>query len=357
MHLADLLTLGARPAAGLLLALTDRCPLACAHCSTASTMDSAQSPGEPFRRLVHSFEPDCRPELILMSGGEPLLRPGLVADLTAAAARAGTGAALLSGMFFARGGAGLPPAIRRAVAGLAHFAASLDAQHEREVGRAEVFGALTAVLDLVPAVSLHVTAPPGAGPDPYVDGLVADVRRRFGARVPMLVSAVRPTGRARGLLPAPGPGRTDPGPCEFAHWPLVDQDGTVLACTRQSLLRDGGPPHLILGHAARDSWRTLAARTLGDPLLRSVRTLGPVGTRQRHGPPDAPGCAPDACRSCLALTPATAARAAAVLATPAGQRMERAVLALTAARAPRRLAAARGALPGYADLVELGWAG
>ncbi|MER8184720.1 radical SAM protein [Kitasatospora sp. NPDC094015] len=355
MHLAELLTLGARPAAGLLLALTDRCPLACAHCSTDSTMDSAQSAGGPFRRLVAGFEPGCRPELILMSGGEPLLRPALVAELAASAARAGARSALLSGMFFARGG-GLPPAIRRAVAGLHHFAASLDAQHEREVGRAEVFAALDAVLDLVPAASLHVTALPGPAGRDYLDGLVAEVRRRYGARLPMLVSAVQPTGRARDLLPAPAPGAArGGGPCEFAHWPLVDQDGTVYACTRQSLLRGGGPAHLVLGHAARDPWPVLRERALADPLLRSVRTLGPVATRELHGP--AGGCAADACGSCLGLTAASAAGAADRLADPAGQRIERAVLALTSARSPRRLALARGALADYADLVELGWAG
>ncbi|MEV4612770.1 radical SAM protein [Kitasatospora sp. NPDC049258] len=354
VHLAELLTLGARPAAGLLLALTDRCPLACAHCSTDSTMDSAQSPGDPFRRLVGSFEPDRRPELILMSGGEPLLRPSLVDELAASAAKSGARSALLSGMFFARGG-GLPPAVRRAVTGLDHFAASLDAQHEREVGRARVFAALDAVLALVPAASLHITALPGPGGRSYLDALVAEVRRRYGARLPMLVSAVQPTGRAMALLPVRAPAQDGGGPCEFAHWPLVDQDGTVYACTRQSLLRGGGPAHLVLGHAARDSWRTISDRALGDPLLRSVRTIGPVATRERHGPAD--GCTPDACRSCLGLTAATAAGAAERLADPAGRRMERAVLALTAARSPRRLALARGALPGYAELVELGWAG
>lgn len=177
MHLADLLTLGARPAAGLLLSLTDRCPLACAHCSTDSTMASAQSPGGPFRALVSSFTPDCRPELILMSGGEPLLRPALVRELTASAATAGTGAALLTGMFFARGGGRLPPAVRRAVTGLAHLAASLDAEHEREVGRAEVFRALGAALDHVPHASLHLTAVPDAAGHAYLDGVIARSRR------------------------------------------------------------------------------------------------------------------------------------------------------------------------------------
>ncbi|WP_051944465.1 radical SAM protein [Streptacidiphilus rugosus] len=368
MHLAELLTLGARPGAGLMFALTGRCPLSCAHCSTDSTMGSPQFSGEPFRRLVDSFEADAgggRPDALLLSGGEPLLRPTLVRDLVRGARRAGTRTALLTGMFFARGGGRVPPAVRAAAAGLDHLAASVDAAHEREVGRSEVFAALSELLELVPAVSLHITAMPGRGaePDPYTEALVAEVRARFGDRVPMLVGAVRPTGRAAALLP---PGRAVEGaardlrpmPCPFAAWPLVDVDGRVYACTRQSLVRTEAPAHLALGQASRDSWRTLRARLLGDPVLRSVRMLGPVATGERFA--DAGGVpeGADPCSVCLRLsTGGTAARAAAHLRSEGGARTEAAVATLLTDRPPRLLATARGALARYAHLTELGWSG
>jgi hypothetical protein len=203
---------------------------------------------------------------------------------------------------------------------------------------------------------LHITtdAAPDDRPDAYVDGLVRDVRSRFGTRVPMLVSRVQPTGRARTDAPSDRPPVSTP--CQFAGWPLVDHDGTVYACTRQSLLRTVRPAHLVLGHASRDAWTTLRDRTLGDPLLRSVRMFGPLATRDRFDAPG-PGCGSDGCTACVALSDGEAARTAAsdYLDSESGGRVERAVLQLSAARPPRRLAAARGAVGRYAELTELGW--
>src|SRR5204863_8875460 len=96
----------------------------------------------------------------------------------------------------------------------------------------------------------------GTGPhDPYLAGLTGDVRREFGDRVPMLVTTVRPAGRARSWLrpsdPAgaalaaeprplgsPGPFAPEPpaAPCELLSWPAVAFDGTVAACCNQDVL-------------------------------------------------------------------------------------------------------------------------
>lgn len=338
MHLAELISLRPVPAAGLLLALTARCPLSCAHCSTESTSDGAWYSGEPFRRLVATFTPADRPELIFMSGGEPLLRPGLVAELATRARAAGTRSALLSGMFFA--GRPMPSPIRRAIATLDHFSASIDAYHEREVSRAETFAALGAFLDLVPAVSLHV-----ASSDPaYLADLVPAIRRAFGDRVPALVTPVQPTGRARSFTSAPvtlaSETPFDPGPCEFAGWPLVDYDGTVYACYRQELGRRHRPAHLVLGHADREPWPELRARTERRPVLRSVRAFGALETaRQAGGSPGA-----SVCGTCVGL-PST-------VTVPDGA--ERVALRLLGRLGPRQLARRWGA-GDYADLVELGW--
>ncbi|HWH01953.1 MAG TPA: radical SAM protein [Pilimelia sp.] len=193
MHLADLIALRVRPAAVALLAVTQRCPLRCAHCATGSTMDSPDGAESALRALVASFTPGEHPAAVVLSGGEPLLRPELVADLAVTGRRAGTRSAVVSGMFFANRSA-IPRAIRRAAGAVDHFSASLDAYHEREVDRSAVFAALGRILDWVPQASLHVC---GAGDDdPYVAGLVADLRRRFGHRVPALVVPVRPIRRS-----------------------------------------------------------------------------------------------------------------------------------------------------------------
>ncbi len=357
MHLADLLRLRTVPGAGLLLALTQRCPLSCAHCSTDSTLAGVQHSGAPLRRLVGSFTATDRPDVIFMSGGEPLLRPDLVADLATSARRAGSSSALLSGMFFARA-ATTPPAISRAIATLDHFSASIDVFHEREVPRENTFAALRTIADLVPSISLHLTS----SDDTYLTTVLTEARKLFGASLPILVTRLQPNGRARSLTTAPtlpltrdlppsrdltvgrGEGEGgeggDPGPCEFANWPLVDYDGSVYACSRQSLVRLHRPVHLVLGHAARDSWPVLRQRTSQQPVLRSVRVLGAIETARRAGAQVCGG----ACQTCVAL-PAEAS-------LPPG--VEAVAQHLLARLRPRDLARRWGA-GSYADLVETGW--
>ncbi|MGK4582686.1 radical SAM protein [Kitasatospora sp. HPMI-4] len=288
MELAELIGLRPEPCAGLLVMLTQRCPLACAHCSTSSSMLGVDADAADLLRFVRSFTTADRPELMLLTGGEPLLRPELAGELIAAARAAGTRTALLSGMFFARA-ARPPERIRAVLTALDHFSASLDAFHEREVARADVFRTLRTVLDAGVPVSLHLT---GVGPDdPYLAELTADVRRTFGDAVPMLVNEVRAVGRAAGwatgAATAPGPaGR--PLPCAMAAWPVVAHDGTVLACCSQETVdRRPVPPHLLLGHTATDDWSRIRQRALSRPVLRMLRALGPAHLYHRYGTPAA----------------------------------------------------------------------
>lgn len=355
LHLADITALRSIPAAGVLLALTRRCPLSCAHCSTDSALDSEQHAEEPFRTLVDSFRPDSRPEVMVLSGGEALLRPRLVADLATTARRAGTRTCLMSGMYFARQGSEIPVGLRAALGAVDHFAASLDVHHEREVGRDDVFRMFRRVLETVPAGSFHVT---GLGDgDPYVADLVADIRREFHDRVPVLVSRVQPTGRARPSSPpirppspsTHSPSRPGPAPCSFAAWPLVDYDGVVYACSRQSLAASVRPAHLLLGHAASDPWDVLRERSLGSPLLRAIRLLGPVEVRRRLGQPT--DQASGVCGTCATLSddPELADAASAWLRPD----LEAALRQTVEDRDPRRFAARWGSAR-YADLVNLG---
>ncbi|MBP0458740.1 radical SAM protein [Streptomyces montanisoli] len=318
MELAELVALRPVPCAGVLLMVTQRCPLHCAHCSTSSTMAGAHADGSALLRLVESFGPADRPELLMLTGGEPLLRPRLVTELAEAARARGVRTALLSGAFFARGGR-LPASIRRAVRAVDHFSASIDRQHEREVPRTEVLRVLGSLLEDGTAVSLHITG--ADDDDPYLADVTREVRLAFGDRVPMLVNEVRAVGRAaawggsRTVPPAAAPGTARPLPCAMAAWPVVTPDGAVLACGNQDAvdLRPV-PEHLLLGHIPQDDWPTLRGRALASPELRLIRSLGPLHLRSRFGAgtsgaqasgdgASGPGpCGADGyCASCVAL--------------------------------------------------------
>lgn len=312
MELAEIVGLRPRPCAGLLVTLTRRCPLSCAHCSTASTMAGEEPDATDLARFVGSFTAADRPEVLLLTGGEPLLLPGLVERLATLARRSGTRSAVLTGAFFARDGR-LPRRIRNAVEAVDHFSVSLDAFHEREVPRADVFTLLRRVLDAGIPASVHAV---GSGPDdPYLADLAAETRRTFADRVPLLVNTVRAVGRAASWAAA-GPvaaGPDEPRPCSMAAWPTVAFDGTVVACCNQATVdRRPVPGHLGLGHIAADSWADIRARALGSPTLRMIRVVGPAYLRQRWsaadgGPADGAGAVDEAatehgyCEGCRLL--------------------------------------------------------
>ncbi|AXI79176.1 radical SAM protein [Peterkaempfera bronchialis] len=356
MRLADLLALRPVPGAGLLLTLTRRCPLRCAHCSTASTMAAEQVDGAALLRFVRSFTAADRPEVVLLTGGEPLLRPELAADLAAAARTAGTRSALLSGLFFAREDR-IPARILRAVTAVDHFSASLDAFHEREVPRAAAFRAVHQVLDAGVPASFHLT---GTGADdPYLADATAAVRREFGDRAPMLVNEVRAVGRAAGWAATARTGAADPGavqPCAMAAWPVVAFDGAVVACCNQDVVdRRPAPAHLLLGRIADDPWPVVRARAAGSPLLRMVRAVGPDHLYARYGGDPAPNAAEDCCTGCRRLSerPAVADAARRAGAGPVGELLDREAARLQYQAGPVALAR-RWGCAGYADLVAPG---
>lgn len=346
MHLAEMAVRRAVPSAGVFLALTRRCPLSCAHCSTESAMDSEEHAPWPFLRLVASFSVQEHPEFVAMSGGEALLRPLLVRELAESARRSGTRSYLLSGLYFARTGRPVPRALRAAIGAVDHFAASLDRFHEREVSRRAAFRVLHEIRSWGTSVSLQIT-----GDDAYVADLVGAARKEFADQVPMLVAPLRPVGRARtlpdpvsGSVPGGDGGTAGPSPCEMAAWPLVTYDGTVLACCNENLVGAVRPPHLVLGHAGTDPWPVLRRRHLDSPLIRAIRTFGPnyVST----------GAASGYCGVCVTLhrDPGLGERLATLLDSP----IESAVRGLLHQRDPLAFARRHG-VARYSELVTLGW--
>ncbi|MFI0777014.1 radical SAM protein [Streptomyces sp. NPDC021212] len=355
MHLLDLLAARAEPAAAALLTVTRRCPLACAHCSTASSMESEQIDAAVLKRFVATFTVADRPEYVLLTGGEPLLRPGLVREIAERVREVGARTHLLSGMFFAAGGR-TPAPVRRAIDAVDHFAASIDAFHERQVPRAAVLRVLRQLLDEGKDLSVQLT---GLTPDdPYLRRATEDIRRELDDRVPILVTVVRPAGRARPWLPPVGAGAavhpTVPAPCALAAWPVVCFDGTVAACCNQDVVDAAAlgrlPAHLRLGHIAHDGWVAIRERLLERELLRGIRAFGPRHLASLAGA----GC-DGYCAACVTALgePGTATRAGAVLERPGVRAVERQLGALVRAGGAEMFLRRYGT-EGYRELAALG---
>lgn len=349
MQLSTLMGLRPVAGAGLLVTLTRRCPLSCAHCSTSSSMAAEQIPAGPLRAFFSSITAETAPQVVLFTGGEPLLRPRLVREFAELVKAKGSAPAVLTGGFFARGGV-IPDRILATLLHCEHVSFSLDAFHEREVDRADVFAALQLLLDRDRAVSLHLL---GTGPDDeYLADVTRAVQRRFGTAVPMLVTEVRPVGRAAGWLNG-RPATLDerPRPCSMAAWPVVAFDGSVLACCNQRVVdARPTPEHLLLGQVGVDPWPEIVQRMKGRSLLRMIRTVGPVNIQHRFaaGPCDGSYCG--TCRG-LSDDPAVRAGADLVAAGPVGALLDEQVGLMQRQAGPAKLLT-RYASARYAELVS-----
>jgi len=345
-------------------------------------MTSYQQPAGPLRRFAESFSLADHPEFVLFTGGEPLLRPGLVRALAATTRARGSRSYLLTGAFFARGQT-VPAPIWAALRSVDHVAVSMDVFHEAQVPRRHVFRLLHQILDNGTDASVQACGSGAA--DPYLAELTGQVRREFGDRVPMLVSTVRAAGRARswltgpapaGLAPSrpapvgPAPAGADTGagggrgplpraaPCDLAAWPVVGFDGTITACCNPDVTdagETGGPPaHLRLGHVAGTTWPQVRRACESSPVLRGLRTEGPVRLAGRLTASAGPGAGYcGTCRS-LAERPGLLRRAEVHGASPAMALIERQAIALQVAAGPAGFAGRHGE-PGQAGLVLLGW--
>lgn len=290
-------------------------------------MSSEQIDERLLLDLVATFGKADRPDLVMLTGGEPLLRPRLVRQLAERAHAVGSSVCLISGMFFARG-ARVPRAIDEALGSVDHFTASLDAFHEREVPRAAVFEELRRLLGRGQDVSLQVTAL-GAD-DPYLANLIEDAVEQLDGRVPIAVSFVGRTGRAREWIPPVAndtPAAPAANPCAMAAWPVVSWDGTVVACCNQTAVDGPRPSHLTLGRLPDDGWPQLRDRLLKRQSLRAIRVFGPqlLSARARARS----GCS-GYCESCLDLEEDDSLRAAAaeLMKPPTARWLEQQVTAI-----------------------------
>lgn len=352
MHLYELASLRNKSCAGLFMALTRRCPLSCSHCSTESELSSEQHAADPFVSLVDTFTPQSRPSVILMSGGEALLRPELVRRLADTVRTVGTRSYLLTGMYWAREGRVATGAVARALRSVDHVAMSLDEFHEREVSRADVFHAAHWLRqELGKDVSFQLTG--RSDDDPYLDRLVGDVRDEFDDQVPILVGLVQPVGRAARLVPHSSlleeHRDTVPRPCDRASWPLVHWDGRVFACCNQELVARTGAEHLVVGSAWEDSWQTLHERLTTRPLLRALRTMGPTSIAQQFAP-EALGATP--CHTCVALDGPAAAPVGAYAASASGNVVLELIQQVVESQDPEAFSLKVSSR--YGDLVGLG---
>ncbi|GHO88862.1 radical SAM/SPASM domain-containing protein [Dictyobacter formicarum] len=353
MHLIELLTLRSKPAGGLYFLLTRRCPLLCDHCSTNSTLTSEEAAEDEILRFVNTLTPTSRPDIIFLSGGEPLLRPRLVRQIIEKSHACGARVVMITGMFFARQEK-IPRLIEEVLNETDHLMTSLDIFHERQVPRVDVLRVLRTLVDNGKDVSIQIAG--WNEHDPYLPEVISSVREHLGDRVPMLVETIKYLGRARQMetshqfKPANSLPTTEASPCVMISWPVVTWDGTITACCNEDVVDGIHAPHLRLGHIVTEDWQTIRDRHLQTSLYRALRTFGPLYLNQQYG--SGKVACEGYCQTCRKLPddPVITQRIEEIMARPSTGYLERQLTMLQEQRH-----AAYSDIAAYAHLVKLGY--
>ncbi|MFZ4688159.1 MAG: hypothetical protein ACOYLS_02870 [Polymorphobacter sp.] len=261
------------PGQSLLLFITDRCPVGCAHCSVDSRPDSpAISDFALFEAIVGWIA--ARPGLrtVGISGGEPFVeRRGLTFASTAFAA-AGLSQVIFTSGVWAR--QRVAPWVDDVLARCATVYLSTDAFHARSIdatafARAAAAIAATGAWIVVQALDHHDN----------VARATAAIRAALGDnwRDHAEINPVTPLTNGRGASQfhraATTPGHAF-GPCRLAASPTIRYDGAISACCNESVLRGHGPARLRARAANAAALPGVVNALATDAMVAAIATLG-----------------------------------------------------------------------------------
>jgi 4Fe-4S single cluster domain len=274
LRVEDLLRDRFTPGMSVLLFITDRCPVGCAHCSVDSRRDSPTITDYAlFGQLVDAICEDDSLRLVGISGGEPFVeRRGLTLAMRRLGA-AGKNIALYTSGVWAR--AGEQPAWIREILPLASCVLlSTDGFHAETVDTARFTGAARAIRAAGVPVIVQVLNRPDE-----VQAAKRLLIAAFGAGWAEFadLSYIEPLSYGRGetvfARPRAAPAASV-GACSLLSAPVVRYDGKVTPCCNEPLIMGRGPDRL---RRQADSGRELTVAltaTRNDALLGAIATVG-----------------------------------------------------------------------------------
>ncbi len=259
----------------MLLFITDRCPVGCAHCSVDSRRDSPTiTDFALFEEIVEWLVAQDH-DVVGISGGEPFVeRRGLS---LAARRIAGAGKRLVvytSGVWATRPE---PPSwIADVLERATTVYLSTDAFHAPGVGDARYVNAARAIRRAGAWIVVQVVDV-GDAVQRAADLLAAAFGPGYAEHAEL--RPLRPLTAGRGadvfMRTAHQPGRAF-APCAMTASPMVRYDGVVSACCNESVIMGWGPAALRRRAADGEQLAAAMASLRGDPLLRAIGGPGPA---------------------------------------------------------------------------------
>lgn len=281
---ADADALRRTPGATVVLFLTDRCPVGCAHCSVSSRADSPTiTDWDLFTEIVAGLcaLPDL--QVVAITGGEPFAERRGLDHAVRRLADAGKAVVLFTSGHWAR--PVVPAWIGELLALTSTVYLSTDSLHAarlRRTGDARFPRAVEAVTAAGCHLVLQVLDEPGA----------YDAARALSASAEIRVIPSLPIGRGATVFPAEAPGS---GRCSLTDSPTVRYDGRVTACCHEAVIMGAGPAGLHRWVADSRGVADALGHFRQDPVLRLIGRYGPAALATVvDGTPGTP------CRSCWA---------------------------------------------------------
>ena len=274
LRLADVVRVRFAAGRSVLLFLTDRCPVGCAHCSVDSRPTSPSiSDFGLFDELLTAICEDQRLRMVGISGGEPFVERRGLLRATERLAAAGKDIVLYtSGVWAAaeRVPSWIPTAIGRA--GCVFL--STDAFHAEAVDERRYVHAARTIADCGVPIVVQVLDLPE-----MVHEAERLLEAAFGTAWPEYadVSLIEPLpyGRGAGLFERPPatPGGLLPA-CSLLAAPVVRYDGRVTACCNEQVIMGMGPDRLRMHCTSRQQLAETLEELRRDAVLRIIGQAG-----------------------------------------------------------------------------------
>ncbi|MFE5197973.1 hypothetical protein ACFQ93_30260 [Streptomyces sp. NPDC056601] len=262
------------PLRSVLLFLTDRCPVECAHCSVGSLRNSPAITDFPlFEKILDGICGLSGVELVGVSGGEPFVERRGLTLATERLRGAGKSLVLYTSGVWAR--TSVPDWTKKIVSQAGAVFLSTDAYHAKALPDESFVRAARAIRHEGVNLVVQVIRMPE-----MVEAAVRLLEEAFGSdwRSDAELSLTPPLPYGRGQDVFKGRKLTvgrEFGPCPALSAPVVRYDGRATACCNERVIVGQGPQRLRSQCADAGDLSRALDRWADDSLLRGMASVGP----------------------------------------------------------------------------------
>lgn len=292
----------------LVINVTLRCPLKCAHCCFSSDMfqHGHLAQGDALRAIEQAARVGGI-EIVHFVGGDPFLHDDIMREAYALARALGLRGGATTSAYWAKTARHAHKVLAPlAAAGLTELTISYDDSHAEFVRIGAIRNAVDAALALGLTLRVAVTIGPGARLTAIALRDALGLAERPDVKV--YETPINATGRASEAAPrdaVPAPPDVATGPCfSVLRTFTVTHQGAILPCCGVLPHYDGLRVGTLEGGVAQ-----AVAAAFADPLLKTLAFEGPAAVLEDLGEPL--GCASGVCEACdrIFRDPAIVARA------------------------------------------------